>query len=170
MALAPKTSFPSGQSCGDNSTRPKHPTINLVCCHEYTSALSFPANRSTATTVDASKAKFNTTVNTTRWVATNGVRIFLQYWYSRTPMFWLPYGWVPGYVEWLLSFPRAPKGSISIQLWQIACASILAMLTEAVMALYELYARGALQSKPQGYRSGGEGKPVRMDGGPKKEL
>lgn len=76
--------------------------------------------------------------NVLRWLGTNGLRYLLQFWFSRQALFWLPQGWVPGYVEWLLAFPRAPKGSISIQLWGIACASVISMASEAVVALYVL--------------------------------
>ena len=85
-------------------------------------------------------------------------------------MFWIPKGWVPNYVEWILSWPRAPQGSISVQLWLIACASVVGMVSEAILALYALQNRGLLKGKPQAYRSGGEGKPNRLGGGPKKEL
>lgn len=41
---------------------------------------------------------------------------------------------MPGYVEWLLSFPRAPTGSVSIQIWGIACATIVQLVGAAVVA------------------------------------
>lgn len=53
-------------------------------------------------------------------------------------MFWLPGGWVPYYVEWILSFPRAPLGSISIQVWTAACAAIIALASEALAAVWVL--------------------------------
>jgi cobalamin-dependent methionine synthase I len=53
-------------------------------------------------------------------------------------MFWLPAGWVPYYVEWILSFPRAPLGSISIQVWTAACAAIIALASEAFAAVWVL--------------------------------
>ncbi|KAL9068944.1 MAG: hypothetical protein Q9157_006335 [Trypethelium eluteriae] len=124
----------------------------------------------TASTVESSKARFDYAVNIARWISTNGLRLFLQYWYSKEPMFWIPQGWVPSYVEWLLSFPRAPQGSISIQIWQIACTSVIGMVSEAIFALYALATKGASKEDPQAYRSGGEGKPTRIGGGPKKEL
>ncbi|KAF2231251.1 protein get1 [Viridothelium virens] len=123
-----------------------------------------------ASTVESSKARFDYAVNIARWISTNGLRLFLQYWYSKEPMFWIPQGWVPSYVEWLLSFPRAPQGSISIQIWQIACTSVIGMVSEAIFALYALATKGASKEDPQAYRSGGEGKPTRIGGGPKKEL
>lgn len=53
-------------------------------------------------------------------------------------MFWIPAGWVPYYVEWVLSFPRAPVGSVSINVWGIACASMLALASEGVAAVWVL--------------------------------
>jgi hypothetical protein len=53
-------------------------------------------------------------------------------------MFWLPQGWVPYHVEWVLSFPRAPLGSISINVWAIACGSVIGMVIEGLMALWTL--------------------------------
>ena len=41
---------------------------------------------------------------------------------------------MPGYVEWLLAFPRAPTGSVSIQIWGIACATIVQLVGAAVVA------------------------------------
>lgn len=53
-------------------------------------------------------------------------------------MFWLPAGWVPYYVEWILSFPRAPLGSVSIQVWTAACAAAIALASEALAAVWVL--------------------------------
>lgn len=80
---------------------------------------------------------------------------------------------MPGYVEWVLSFPRAPIGSISIQIWAIACASIIAMVSEAVIAGHALVEKqrtgGAKQA--QAFEMNGMGTPGRSaTGTPKKEL
>ena len=53
-------------------------------------------------------------------------------------MFWIPKGWVPYYAEWLLSFPRAPLGSISIQAWSLACAAIILLVSDAIVATIAL--------------------------------
>lgn len=53
-------------------------------------------------------------------------------------MFWLPYGWFPYYAEWIISFPRAPLGSVSIASWQLACTGIIALVSDAL--------RGAIPS------------------------
>ena len=70
-----------------------------------------------------------------RWSSTNGLRFLLQFWYSKEPMFWLAKGWVPSYVEWLLSFPRAPRGSVSILIWEMACAYVIQMVASATASV-----------------------------------
>ncbi|KAI9697022.1 MAG: GET complex subunit get1 [Candelina mexicana] len=92
----------------------------------------------TTESLNGSKASFDSTVTVARWLSTNGLRFFLQFWYARQALFWIPQGWLPSYVEWMLSFPRAPRGSISIQVWGIACASVVQMVGGAVVALYVL--------------------------------
>ncbi|GAM82809.1 hypothetical protein ANO11243_007950 [Dothideomycetidae sp. 11243] len=87
-----------------------------------------------ASGVNATRAKFDTAANTLRWAGTTGLRFVLQFWFSKRPMFWIPNGWVPAYVEWVLAFPRAPTGSVSMQVWWIACASVIALVGEAVGA------------------------------------
>ena len=84
------------------------------------------------------QAAFNSTVKVVRWLGTQGLRFVLQFWFSKSPMFWLPANWVPYYVEWILSFPRAPLGSISIQMWTAACAAIIALASEACAAVWVL--------------------------------
>jgi hypothetical protein len=53
-------------------------------------------------------------------------------------MFWIPTGWAPYYAEWLLSFPRAPLGSISIQAWVLACGAIIVLVNDALVAVFGL--------------------------------
>lgn len=69
---------------------------------------------------------------------TRGVQWFVPFWYAKQPMFWLPYGWFPYYVEWFLSFPRAPIGSVSIVAWQWACTGILVLAAETITAILGL--------------------------------
>ncbi|KAL1612312.1 GET complex subunit get1 [Paraconiothyrium brasiliense] len=84
------------------------------------------------------QSTFTSTVSTFRWLGTQGTRFLLQMYFAKSPMFWIPAGWVPYYVEWILSFPRAPLGSVSINVWGIACASTLVLASEAVAAIYVL--------------------------------
>jgi hypothetical protein len=64
--------------------------------------------------------------------------MFLQFWYSKQAMFWIPKGWVPYYAEWLLSFPRAPLGSVSIQAWALACGAVILLVSDALVAVVTL--------------------------------
>lgn len=86
----------------------------------------------TANAVKAAKASFDTFAGGIRFLMTTGLRFFLQFWYSKTPMFALPQGWAPYPVEWVLSFPRAQLGTVSIQVWGTACAVVVALLGDAI--------------------------------------
>ncbi|KAL3264439.1 hypothetical protein ABHI18_000755 [Aspergillus niger] len=81
------------------------------------------------------KASFDWGVKIVRWFGTSGLKFFLQFWYSKTPVFHLPEGWLPYYVAWLLSFPRAPMGSVSIQIWSNVCATAITTMAEVVTAV-----------------------------------
>lgn len=50
-------------------------------------------------------------------------------------MFWLPAGLAPAYVEWVIAFPRAPSGSVSIQVWVIACTVAIQMASDTLSIL-----------------------------------
>jgi len=93
----------------------------------------------------SSRAKFDSRVNTIRFVVINGFRVYLQWNFTRVPMFWLPKGWIPWHGEWILAFPYAPLGSVSVQVWQMASGSVLAMIKDAITALVQL-ARGQASS------------------------
>jgi hypothetical protein len=86
-------------------------------------------------------------------VLINGLRFFLQYWYAKRALFYIPKGWAPYYAEWILSFPRAPLGSVSIQLWGIACASVIALVGEALTAAFVLFV-GRLAEKKEDAKKG----------------
>ncbi|KAF7162769.1 hypothetical protein CNMCM5623_007938 [Aspergillus felis] len=83
----------------------------------------------------AQKTSFDWSVKIARWLSTNGLKIFLQFYYSKTPVFALPTGWFPSYVEWVLSFPRAPRGSVSVQVWNSVCATAIAVMAEIVTSM-----------------------------------
>ena len=85
--------------------------------------------------ITAQKTSFDWSVKIARWLSTNGLKIFLQFWYSKTPVFALPAGWFPYYVEWVLSFPRAPLGSVSIQVWSNVCATTIGVVAEVLGAM-----------------------------------
>lgn len=82
------------------------------------------------------KTTFDWAVKILRWISTNGLKIFLQFYYSKTPVFELPPGWFPYYLEWVLSFPRAPLGSVSVQVWSSACLVAIALIAEIVTSIF----------------------------------
>ena len=49
----------------------------------------------------------------------------IQLYYSSIPVFYIPRGWVPTYFELMLAFPWAPKGSVSIHTWSLACGAVV---------------------------------------------
>ncbi|KAH7401641.1 CHD5-like protein-domain-containing protein [Pyrenochaeta sp. MPI-SDFR-AT-0127] len=116
------------------------------------------------------QATFTSAASTLRWLGTQGLRFVLQFWFAKSPMFWLPAGWVPYYVEWILSFPRAPLGSVSINVWGIACASMIALVAEALAATWVLVMKKPVPVpvKEEPLAFGADQKPARA--GEKKEL
>ncbi|KAI9872177.1 MAG: GET complex subunit get1 [Pleopsidium flavum] len=124
------------------------------------------------------KTSFDNTITISRWLGTNGLRFFLQFWYARQPLFWIPQNWLPGYVEWLLAFPRAPRGSVSIQIWGIACASVIQLVSAAAVAIYALGVQptggkrktGSEKGEPMKISPSGGGTPQGRTGERKKEF
>jgi tail-anchored protein insertion receptor len=108
------------------------------------------------------KTAFDSTVSSLRWIGTQGLRFVLQFWFAKSPMFWLPTGWVPYYVEWILSFPRAPLGSVSINIWGIACASCIALVADALAAAWVLVTKKPVPvpttEEPMAFAAGNGGK------------
>ncbi|KAK4107157.1 hypothetical protein N656DRAFT_785602 [Canariomyces notabilis] len=122
------------------------------------------------TGLEASRASFDRYLTIIRLMSTRGMQWLLPMWYGREPMFWLPYGWFPYYVEWFASFPRAPLGSVSITVWQLACTGMLALVMDTVVAIMGLAAAGRQsqkqkQKQPMPAAAGGAG-----DGEGKKDL
>ncbi|KAF5012870.1 hypothetical protein FDECE_1088 [Fusarium decemcellulare] len=90
---------------------------------------------STKKSQEAARSKFDTTLTGARIVLTRAPQYFLPFWFATEPMFWLPYGWFPYYAEWILSFPRAPIGSVSIASWQLACTGVIALLSDLIVGI-----------------------------------
>ncbi|OAL48671.1 hypothetical protein IQ07DRAFT_655145 [Pyrenochaeta sp. DS3sAY3a] len=116
------------------------------------------------------QTKFTSAVSTLRWLGTQGLRFLLQFWFAKSPMFWIPAGWVPYYAEWILSFPRAPLGSVSINVWGIACASMIALVSEALAATWVLATKKPVprvtKEEPMAFTAGQSSRQA----GEKKEL
>ena len=86
-------------------------------------------------------------------------------------MFWIPRRWLPWYIEWLLAFPRAPTGSISIQIWAGACAAVIQLLSSAIGAVYALVTKQKLDKEKASPQQFGAGPGTSVGSSePKKEL
>lgn len=94
---------------------------------------------STEASLDVTKKTFDSAITSLQWLCTTGLVWILQMWYAKEPMFWIPQGWVPYYAEWMLSFPRAPLGSISIPVWAVACKTMIALVSDALVAAFALF-------------------------------
>lgn len=113
------------------------------------------------------KTKFDSTVGVVRWTATSGVKFILPFWYAKQPIFWLPKGWFPYYVEWVLSFPRAPLGSISIASWQLACSGFISLVSDTITAVLGLVLGARLEKKQQsGNARGAKGESASVGSAP----
>lgn len=93
------------------------------------------------------------------------MRMLLQFWFTKQPMFWLPHGFVPYYGEWILSFPRAPLGSVSIQVWGMACGAAILLVSEAIVALVGFVME---MKNKQPVKKAKEKVPMKMKAGPQK--
>ncbi|WVW85406.1 hypothetical protein I302_107444 [Kwoniella bestiolae CBS 10118] len=89
------------------------------------------------TTITTSKSSFTTKFKSFIWLLTSGSKLVLVWWFRKQAVFWLPQGWVPYPVAWLISFPSAPLGSVSSGAWSAICTRVLISLEEIVKALLE---------------------------------
>jgi hypothetical protein len=72
----------------------------------------------------SNKAAFSLKFNTLVWVLTTGLSFFVGWWYRKAAVFYLPPGWL-GPLGWWMAFPFAPKGSVSVGVWQMACRRVI---------------------------------------------
>lgn len=98
--------------------------------------------------MEASRSKFDNYLTAIRMLLTRAPQYLIPFWYSQQPMFWLPHGWFPYYAEWLISFPRAPLGSVSIASWQLACTGMVVLLVDLITGIVGLVFSGKQKNKP----------------------
>ncbi|KAL7784145.1 CHD5-like domain-containing protein [Trichoderma ceciliae] len=96
--------------------------------------------------LDSARSKFDSALNAMRFLLTRAPQYIIPFWYATEPMFWLPHGWFPYYAEWIISFPRAPLGSVSIASWQLACTGIVTLLRDILTLVFE-FILGSKQSE-----------------------
>ncbi|BDD61179.1 GET complex subunit get1 [Monascus purpureus] len=97
-------------------------------------------------TITSQKTSFDWTVKIIRWLSTVGLKIFIQFYYTKVPVFELPPDWFPYYLEWILAFPRAPMGSVSVQIWSGVCAASIALIAEVVTSTFQQVKTGLTKS------------------------
>jgi len=79
----------------------------------------------------SSKTAFSVKFNTLVWVFTTGLSFFVGWWYRKAAVFYLPPGWLSP-LTWGMSLPFAPKGSVSVGVWQMACRRVIKVGERAV--------------------------------------
>ncbi|KAL2429893.1 Protein GET1 [Exophiala dermatitidis] len=104
-----------------------------------------------AAAVSAARASFDTKASAIRWTCTSGLRFALQFWHAKTPVFTYPRGWFPWYIEWLLGFPRCPYGGVSINVWSVACSTVIALVWEVTVYVIQ-WVRGLQTADKQKQR------------------
>ncbi|KAH0489986.1 hypothetical protein TgHK011_001472 [Trichoderma gracile] len=92
----------------------------------------------TKKSLESARSRFDSTLTALRLLITRAPQYIIPFWYATEPMFWLPYGWFPYYAEWIISFPRAPLGSVSIASWQLACTGVVTLLRDLLTFVFKL--------------------------------
>ncbi|KAL7917934.1 CHD5-like domain-containing protein [Trichoderma austrokoningii] len=105
--------------------------------------------------LDSARSNFDKALTALRLLLTRAPQYIIPFWYATQPMFWLPHGWFPYYAEWIISFPRAPLGSVSIASWQLACTGVLSLLVDVLTAVFNL-GQGTKQKEAPVPAAGGE--------------
>ncbi|WVQ72047.1 protein GET1 [Cryptococcus sp. DSM 104548] len=102
-------------------------------------------------TLQASRSSFTSKFSWLLWLLTTGAQFVLVWWFRKQPVFWIPEGWVPYPVAWVLSFPSAPLGAVSSGAWGAVCKKVLTTFKEVVQGLLEhTPARASVPNAPFG--------------------
>lgn len=117
--------------------------------------------------MESSRSKFDNYLTALRLILTKAPQYLIPFWFAKEPMFWLPHGWFPYYAEWIVSFPRAPLGSVSVASWQLACTGMIALISDLITGIYGLVASSKQKEEPMKAKS--QAAPTAGSGG-KKEL
>ncbi|EJT99021.1 hypothetical protein DACRYDRAFT_82924 [Dacryopinax primogenitus] len=114
--------------------------------------------------ISSQKSAFSLRFKVILWLLTSAAPYILTFYYRREAVFYLPPGLL-GPLEWWMSFPWAPKGSVSCAMWQFACRR--AVKTAAGLGR-ELFV--VVTQRTAGMAMPGSGKiPVPAAAGPKPE-
>lgn len=118
--------------------------------------------------MESAKSSFDKYLTAIRLLVTRAPQYAIPFWYATEPMFWLPHGWFPWYAEWIISFPRAPMGSVSIASWQLACTGVIALFSDLISGIYGLLVSTKQKEAP--VPAAGAKKPQEGSASEKKEL
>jgi len=80
------------------------------------------------------KTAFSVRFNSLIWILTTGLQFAVGWWYRKSAVFYLPPSWL-GPLTWWLALPFAPKGSVSVGVWQMACRRVVKVAERTVKAL-----------------------------------
>ncbi|KAJ4144642.1 hypothetical protein LMH87_003517 [Akanthomyces muscarius] len=98
--------------------------------------------------LEASRAGFDKYLSAVRFLVTRAPQYALPFWYAKEPMLWLPHGWFPYYAEWIISFPRGPMGSVSIASWQLACTTVIVLVSDMLRGVFQLLVSSRTAAPP----------------------
>ena len=84
-----------------------------------------------------------------RWLSINGLRLAIQFWYSRTAAFRVPPGWIPGAFAWVVGFPglkndqrvtnSEDRGTgVSVLVWGWVCVVVIGIFGDILKSAWEL--------------------------------
>jgi hypothetical protein len=100
--------------------------------------------------IDGSRTKFDGYISALRFLLTRAPQFILPMWFAGQPVFWLPHGMFPWAIEWLISFPKAPLGSVSPATWQVSCSITIGLLNEALMSFFATKTDNPRSTQPTG--------------------
>lgn len=75
--------------------------------------------------LSSGKTTFTIAFRVFLWILVNIPQYAIAWRYRSKGVFWLPQGWFNPVVTWWLSFPFAPRGSVSVMTWTWACKAVL---------------------------------------------
>ncbi|KAI9731730.1 MAG: GET complex subunit get1 [Cirrosporium novae-zelandiae] len=91
------------------------------------------------TSVQSTQTQFNSKLTVVRWTLTTGFLMIYQWYNNKEAAFWIPEEWgLPWAVENMLSFPRAPLGSVSVLIWSWSCANVIKLAIDAISGVLGL--------------------------------
>ncbi|KAJ3923484.1 WRB/Get1 family [Lentinula edodes] len=88
--------------------------------------------------ISSVKTSFSVKFSTGIWICTTGAQFVIGWWYRKAAIFYLPPGWF-GPLAWVLAFPFAPKGAVSVGMWQMACRRVIKIGERAAKELVASY-------------------------------